>query len=63
MSETVGKLLLQYAGENAKETANFILMVDKFFDCTNVRHRNESSQKLKPFCTPYTTVNDERFEV
>ena len=62
MSESVGKVLLHYY-EDAKETAKFLLFMDKFFDCANVRHKLEANQKVKPFCQPYTTIDDERFEV
>ena len=36
-------------------------MMDKFFDCMNVRNCTEHQKKLKPFLKPYTSVTDERF--
>ena len=63
MSETVGKLLLAYGGPDAQETGKFVLMIDKFFDCLNVRNKFEGKHKMKPFCEPYTSLEDERFNV
>ena len=33
-----------------------------FFDCLNVRNKQEHIQKRKPFLEPYSCVDDSRFE-
>jgi hypothetical protein len=63
LSETVGKALELVGGEEAKETANFILRVDKFFDCLNVKSISEGCKKLKAFREPYRSGDDFRFRV
>ena len=35
--------------------------MDRFIYCCNVRSLTEGSRSRKPFCKPYTSVNDERF--
>ena len=62
LSDTVGNVLKQFMQPEAEGTANFCLMMDKFFDCLNVRNKKEHEQKKKPFLKPYESVNDERFE-
>ena len=62
MSETVSKLLDEYV-DGAGETARFIGYVDKFFDCLNVKHLSDADRTRKPFRKPYTSENDERFQV
>ena len=37
-------------------------MFDNLFDCLNVRNTTECITKQKPFLSPYTSVDDERFE-
>lgn len=37
MSETVGKVMLAYGPPKGKETANLILLVDKYFECTIIK--------------------------
>ena len=61
LSETVGNVLNQFGPPEASGTANFCLMMDKFFDCLNVRNTVEHEHKRKPFLKPYTSVDDERF--
>ena len=68
LSETVGNVLNQFGHSHKKNgppeatgTANFCLMMDKFFDCLNVRNTVEHKHKRKPFLKPYTSVDDERF--
>ena len=36
-------------------------MMDKFFDCLNVRNTTECTTKRKPDLKPYFDVDDERF--
>ena len=43
-------------------TAELCGYMDKFFDCLNVRSRNESRNKRKPFLAPYVDQKDIRFD-
>lgn len=61
LSERVGKVMQEQGGEECQETANLILLMDKFFDCMNVRARDEGKRSRKAEMEPYTSVNDERF--
>ena len=63
MSETVAKALRLTGGEEAKETANFIEMVDKLFDCMNVSSLSRGKLQRKPFVQPYRNSNDFRLAV
>ena len=38
LSDTVGNVLHQFGPPEATGTANFCLMMDKFFECLNVRN-------------------------
>ena len=49
--------------EETVETARFVSMFDKFFDCLNVAHPTEWISKKKVYRKPYNTVYDERFKV
>ena len=60
LSDTVGNVLAQFEPPEATGTANFCLMMDKFFDCLNVRNTVEHQFKRKPFLKPYDSVNDSR---
>lgn len=62
MSESVATVMSNFGNPEASGTANFIQMVDKFFDCLNVRHPKEGERKLKDSLKPYRTINDPRFE-
>ncbi len=42
-------------------TAEFCIMMDKFFDCLNVRNTAEFVAKRKPDLKPYSSLDDERF--
>ena len=61
LSETVGKVLLVTGSAEVAATANLYLMMDKFFDCLNVRNTEEHKIKLKSFLRPYSNVNDVSF--
>ena len=61
LSDTVGNVLRQFGPPEATGTANFCLMMDKFFYCLNVRNTIEHEFKRKPFLKPYDSVDDERF--
>ena len=62
LSETVSSVLSSFTGQEYKETANFCLKMDKFFDCTNVRNTKEHLRKGKPHLKPYEKIDDGRFE-
>ena len=62
MSETVSKVMQSYCSNVASETAHFIGLVDKFFDCFNSRSLTEAEYKRKPFLAPFKDANDARFE-
>ena len=49
-------------GEEAKETANFVQLVDKFFDCLNVNNFHSEKHKRKVFQDPFRP-NDFRLKV
>lgn len=55
----MSKALRVSGGAEAAETAKFIEMVDKLFDCLNV----SSSKGRKPFLQPYRSSNDFRLKV
>ena len=49
LSETVGNVLNNFGLEEAEGTGQFCKMLDKFFDCLNVRNTNKRIIKRKPF--------------
>jgi len=49
MSETVSKALLNSKDSKVEETAKFVGMVDKFFNCLNVTHINNGRKKNSLF--------------
>ena len=61
LSETVEKVLKHFSPPEADGTAQFCIMMDKFFDCLNVKNTVEHTLKRKPFLKPYESVNDIRF--
>ena len=63
MSERVSKALIDTKDENVKETAKFIEMIDKFFDCVNVTNLNCGRKKRKRFQKPYEKTDDFRLKV
>ena len=62
LSTSVSVALQTFAPPETLETAKFCEMMDKYFDCLNVRNTTEAISKQKPFLNPYTSVHDERFE-
>jgi hypothetical protein len=52
----IGKGLEQLGDVAATETSKFIMLVDKFFDCLNVRSISESVLHLKKFRQPREEV-------
>ena len=52
-----------YSGPDCQETAKFIKLVDRSFDCLNTRSTLESVKKRKPDLLPYSSPQDHRFTV
>lgn len=63
LSDTVAKAFEFYGDPETTETRRFVKMFDTFFDCLNVRHPTEHKQKRKPNLRPYTSKDDDRFNV
>lgn len=63
LSETVSHALIEVLGDEARETAKFAEIMDKFFDIMNVRNYAEGIRSRKPFRNPYLSANDSRLEV
>ena len=61
LSETVGNVLNNFGPEEAAGTGKFCLMMDKFFDCLNVRNTKEHITKRKSCLKPYESIDDVRF--
>ena len=62
LRETVGNVLNSFDLEETAGTAKFCIMLDKFFDCLNVRDTTERITKRKPLLKPYCSIDDARFE-
>ena len=62
LSTSVAEALHLTGGEEARETARFIEMFDKFFDCLNVNNFNSGKHKRKVFQDPFRP-NDFRLKV
>ena len=63
MSASVAAVMRAYGQDEMQETANFLALMDRFFDCLNVRSEKEGARKRKPDLLPFTDVDDKRFEV
>ena len=51
-----------YTDGSAEETARFCEMINRFFDCLNVRSTSEHTRKRNYFLAPYSSADDERFD-
>lgn len=49
--------------KEATETAKFLLMFDRFFDCLNVSNFDDGKHQRKPFREPFRTADDFRLKV
>ena len=58
LSDSLGNVLLSFCSPDSHGTANFCLMMDKLFDCMNVRNTSEHLLKTKPFLKPYKSTHD-----
>ena len=63
LSESVSKALTLRGGEAAEGTACFLLLMNKFFDCTNVKNYSAGARSPKPFQLPYLSAEGERLTV
>ena len=61
ISETVGDVSNIFGPDEAEETDQFCIMMDKYFDCLNVRNIRQHIIKRKSFLKPYESVDDVRF--
>ena len=62
LSQTVGYVLNYFGPEETVCTAKFCIMVDKFFNCLNVRNTTEHCTKRKPFLKPYYSIYSASFK-
>ena len=60
LSGTVANISNNFGPEKAEETGQFCIMMDKFFDCLNVRNTKEDIINRKPLLKPYKSVDDIR---
>ena len=61
LSARVGKTMRAYGGPDCQETAKFVLLMDRFFDCLNTRSETEGVYERKPDLLPYKDIHDDRF--
>jgi hypothetical protein len=47
-------------GDNISETVNFLRVMNRFFDCMNVRNLFEGRNKRNPDLNPYRSTDDDR---
>ena len=57
----VGNIFKEFYPPEASRTAEFCTLMDTFFDCLNVRNKEEYKIERKPKLNPYSDVEDERF--
>lgn len=55
--------LTYHDNDDTTETRVLIRLVDKFFDCLNVKNNLEAIKKRKDNRRAYTSSHDERFKV
>ena len=60
LSSTVSKILCEYYDSSTHETANYCLLMNKFFDIMNIRNQLECTKKRNEFLKPIKEVNDTR---
>lgn len=63
LSDSVSKALEMTGGKDAQETAKFVGMFDKFFDCLNVNSFIKGKHSRKAFQNPYRSATDFRLKV
>ncbi|XP_056020425.1 uncharacterized protein LOC130054487 [Ostrea edulis] len=62
LSNSVAQVMRAYYGPEVSETARLFGLVNRCFDCLNVRSLRESLFERKPDVAPYTSQNDPRFQ-
>jgi len=62
LSSKVATTLKEYGDDETQETAVFCELVDKWFDCGNVRHPDEHKRNIKPDQKPFESLTDARFD-
>ena len=60
LSESVSKALVLTGGSPVEETAKFVDLMDKFFDCLNVHNYSHGFRARKPFQLPYRSGQDKK---
>ena len=63
LSQSVATALRTYLKGESEETAKYLEMFDKFFDCLNVTNYTTCYIKRKYFQSPYRWNNDLRIQV
>ena len=63
MNSSVAKALRLTGGDEAVETANFVEIVDKLFNCLNASSLSKGRHQRKAFAQPYFKLDDFRIEV
>lgn len=63
LSNSVASALRLTGGAEVEETAKFIEMMDKFFDCLNVGDFNSGKLSRNAFKSPYRSASDFRLKV
>ena len=59
LSNSVATALTTFGPEEARETAKFCYMMDKIFDCLNIRNKTEHIVKKKASLRPFDCQDDE----
>ena len=62
LSSSVSVALTTYGPAEARETAKYCYMFDKYFDCMNSRNTTEAHRKQKPDLARYESEDDNRFD-
>jgi len=62
LSKSVAIALQEGGNDDVMGTAKFCMMINDFFDCTNVRSTTEHVSKRNQLIKPYTSLEDERFQ-
>ena len=63
MSESVACALEVLDSDSTQQTRVFIRMIDRYFDCLNVKSPMTGQLKRKENLLPYKSVKDEQFKV
>lgn len=63
LSESVSKALTMTGGGSVEETAKFVGLMDKYFDCMNVHNFTHGVHARKQFQMPYRSSKDLRIQV